>query len=37
MRTYVEEINGEALITFRAKGDDEAYDVARPTAWPKWV
>jgi hypothetical protein len=27
MRTYVAEINGEALIAFRAKGDNEAYDI----------
>jgi hypothetical protein len=27
MRTYVAEINGEALIAFRAKGDDEAHDI----------
>jgi len=26
-RTYVAEINGEALIAFRAKGDDEAHDI----------
>jgi hypothetical protein len=27
MRTYIAEINGEALIAFRAKGDHEAYDI----------
>ena len=27
MRTYVAEINGEALIAFRAKGDNEAYGI----------
>jgi hypothetical protein len=27
MRTYVAEINGEALIAFRAKGDNEANDI----------
>jgi hypothetical protein len=27
MRTHVAEINGEALIAFRAKGDDEAHDI----------
>ena len=27
MRTYVAEINGEALIAFRAKGDNEADDI----------
>ena len=27
MRTYVAEINGEALIAFRAKGNNEAYDI----------
>jgi hypothetical protein len=27
MRTYVAEINGEALIAFRAKCDNEAYDI----------
>jgi hypothetical protein len=26
-RTHVAEINGEALIAFRAKGDDEAHDI----------
>ena len=29
MRTYVAEINGEALIAFRAKGDDEARDIIK--------
>jgi hypothetical protein len=27
MRTYVAEINGEALIAFRAEGDNEAHDI----------
>jgi hypothetical protein len=27
MKTYVAEINGEAIIAFRAKGDGEAYDI----------
>jgi hypothetical protein len=27
MRTYVAEINGEALIVFRAEGDNEAHDI----------
>lgn len=27
MRTYIAEINGEALTAFRAKGDHEAYDI----------
>jgi hypothetical protein len=27
MRTYVAEIDGEAIMAFRAEGDDEAYDI----------
>jgi hypothetical protein len=31
MRTYVAEINGEALIAFRAKGDNDAYHIVKET------
>lgn len=27
MRTYVAEINGEAIVAFRAEDDDQAYDI----------
>jgi hypothetical protein len=31
MRTYVAEINGEALIAFRAEGDNDAYHIVNET------
>jgi hypothetical protein len=31
MRTYIAEINGEALIAFRAEGDDDAYHIVNET------
>ena len=31
MRTYVVEINGEALIAFRAEGDNDAHHIVNET------
>jgi hypothetical protein len=31
MRTYVAEIDGEALIAFRAEGDNDAYYIVNET------
>jgi hypothetical protein len=31
MRTYVAEVNGEALIAFRAEGDNDAYHIVNET------
>jgi len=31
MRTYIAEINGEAVIAFRAEADDEAYGIVNET------
>src|SRR2546422_9108336 len=31
MRTYVVEINGEAIIAFRAEGDNDAYHIVNET------
>jgi hypothetical protein len=31
MKTYVAEINGEALIAFRAEGDNDAYHIVNET------